>query len=770
MIENEITLKSRLDIPFIRPTCAVVVQRMRAEDLGNCRLGLGMETLSTKRVEGLILMLLVTSIALLLLPDVHAATGSLSVSTGLSEVTVSIGTVSLGSTDSWGGARFDGLSEGLHDLRLSKAGYKNWTKQVAIASEKTTTVYAYLEHGSGMCTSRNETISYDSLLGNVKLQAGQEGVNVYLGGEYGGATSTWNDATVNGLIAGTYTLKLSKPGYNEWMKNVTITGGKTTAVYAYLEQGAGTSATRIETLSYDSPLGSLNVQAEQEGVNTYVEEEYGGATSSWNDVTVEGLIDGNYTLRLSKPGYKQWMKRVTITVGKTTTVHATLEAGTGEMTTRNEILAFDSPIGKLQVESDWDNQGTKAYVDGEYAGELETYGSREVNGLIAGIYTLKLERNGFKTWTKQVMIAVGRTTTVYSYLELGAGTAITRQETISYNTAFGSLRVNANQSGVSLYVGGEYGGTTDTSYDRTIEGLVEGKYDLTLIKSGCQSSTSEVTISAGQTAQVSIELISDTNTSTRPKAVTLSTSGSDQHTAQLAWSQNADGDFSSYEIYVSTSSGTLGDSVTQISGRANTNYEVTGLNPSTIYHFTLRVWNAANEFSDSNQITVATLAVDGAPPLMPDIFTVSLAIFLLVVIAPLSAVVIYRRRNAKNNYSRASARVERERADRERIEWERRKAEEERQREERRRAEEQRRADQQRRQTASNLNSLFDVLGVPYNATRDQVRDAYRQLSKKWHPDMFKDSDERAKELANEKFSKISVAYEEILKAKGWSK
>ena len=53
-----------------------------------------------------------------------------------------------------------------------------------------------------------------------------------------------------------------------------------------------------------------------------------------------------------------------------------------------------------------------------------------------------------------------------------------------------------------------------------------------------------------------------------------------------------------------------------------------------------------------------------------------------------------------------------------------------------------------------------EVLGIPHGASEEQVRDAYRELVKKYHPDQF--ADQRAKELAEAKMREINAAYDAI--------
>jgi len=63
---------------------------------------------------------------------------------------------------------------------------------------------------------------------------------------------------------------------------------------------------------------------------------------------------------------------------------------------------------------------------------------------------------------------------------------------------------------------------------------------------------------------------------------------------------------------------------------------------------------------------------------------------------------------------------------------------------------------------------LFEILGVPKTASESEVKDAYRELSKKWHPDTYPTDDPRVKEMASEKFDTIKKAYEQIKQLRGW--
>ncbi len=56
----------------------------------------------------------------------------------------------------------------------------------------------------------------------------------------------------------------------------------------------------------------------------------------------------------------------------------------------------------------------------------------------------------------------------------------------------------------------------------------------------------------------------------------------------------------------------------------------------------------------------------------------------------------------------------------------------------------------------------YKVLGVSEDATQEEIRAAYRDLVKKYHPDKY--TDNPLKELANEKLKEINEAYETLSK------
>ena len=59
------------------------------------------------------------------------------------------------------------------------------------------------------------------------------------------------------------------------------------------------------------------------------------------------------------------------------------------------------------------------------------------------------------------------------------------------------------------------------------------------------------------------------------------------------------------------------------------------------------------------------------------------------------------------------------------------------------------------------MKDPYEVLGVGKNATDDEIKNAYRELARKYHPDNY--TDNPLSDLAGEKMKEINEAYDAIM-------
>ncbi len=59
------------------------------------------------------------------------------------------------------------------------------------------------------------------------------------------------------------------------------------------------------------------------------------------------------------------------------------------------------------------------------------------------------------------------------------------------------------------------------------------------------------------------------------------------------------------------------------------------------------------------------------------------------------------------------------------------------------------------------MTDPYSILGLGRDASDDEIKNAYRNLARKYHPDNYKD-DNPLKDLAKEKMQQINAAYDEI--------
>ena len=65
------------------------------------------------------------------------------------------------------------------------------------------------------------------------------------------------------------------------------------------------------------------------------------------------------------------------------------------------------------------------------------------------------------------------------------------------------------------------------------------------------------------------------------------------------------------------------------------------------------------------------------------------------------------------------------------------------------------------------LMASYDVLGVSYDASMDEIKARWKKLIVIYHPDKLANASENEMKIATKRMAEINLAYQEIVKAKG---
>ncbi len=141
--------------------------------------------------------------------------------------------------------------------------------------------------------------------GSLDVRSTPSGASIYIDGTYKGVTPF----VVLELSEGSYQVKLSRSGYNDYTQTAFITTGETTIV----------SATLSPT---PPPTGALYVKSTPSGASVYIDGTYKGVTP----LVVSELSGGSHQVRLTKGGYYDHTRTVSITAGYAATVSANLSS------------------------------------------------------------------------------------------------------------------------------------------------------------------------------------------------------------------------------------------------------------------------------------------------------------------------------------------------------------------------------------------------------------------------------------------------------------
>jgi len=165
------------------------------------------------------------------------------------------------------------------------------------------------------------------------------------------------------------------------------------------------------------------------------------------------------------------------------------------------------------------------------------------------------------------------------------------------------------------------------SLDGTANVTLDGNITLMNLRLGSHDLLIYANDTSGNMGHSSVSFTVEKQTIPKPKPnwppdpVTLHEPSDITNTSMVfTWTKNEDSDFKKYVLYYSTSEGSIGQKVTEITDRLDTSHQMTGLSENTIYYYVVRVYDTGGLFSDSNQVSARTektfFPSDDDPPIL----------------------------------------------------------------------------------------------------------------------------------------------------------
>lgn len=325
---------------------------------------------------------------------------------------------------------------------------------------------------------------------------------------YGSASLTVNDVVENGA----YSITLSKNGYQTLTKPLTLVPGEEqTLSYTLYKDGENPPA---ETSTIKG-----NVYSQDDGWNGVVgadvslldgENSIGTArTDDEGDfvITIDGILNGDYTLEVEKEGYETYSATVNFSNGKASNQDINLSRQSTEATITGLITA--DPTGWLV-----DGAEVQLYCEETLVATAETFYGQynlKISNPEDGSYVLKVDADGYEPFSSEPFtVKAGQSLTINAALVKKEITEITTVKGIvkdQYGKAVGGVKVTLCKGETTEdYEFTDLGG----EFEFSINHKLDGEFILNTERYNYSKAAYPITITDGNAPYAEIAVICQT--------------------------------------------------------------------------------------------------------------------------------------------------------------------------------------------------------------------------------------------------------------------
>ncbi|PWR75195.1 PEGA domain-containing protein [Methanospirillum stamsii] len=282
-----------------------------------------------------------------------------------------------------------------------------------------------------------------------------EGADVFIGSQFMGETPVL--VSSRNQTGGT-TIKVMKRDYETWEQNIAGTPGPGQVV-------------PIKALLVPlSPFGTLEVSSSPSGALVTVDNGMGQMTP-W---TYRDITTGTHLVSLFLSGFEPYIVNIEVPPGQVTKLHA-------QMTVR-------SGAGSLQVSTV--PGGASVYVDGVYSGTTNT----AIGNIPPGKHRVVITKAGYEDVEEWVLVSMKQVTFLNKNLVPAT------------KSSDGAVVITSDPPGASVFLDGQFKGTTETGRPLELTGISPGNHTVYLSIRNYEDNTSTIEVKAGEITPISIRL------------------------------------------------------------------------------------------------------------------------------------------------------------------------------------------------------------------------------------------------------------------------